>query len=408
VVSYKQPPPPGLPPRQKKHHVLVWGLLLLISGAVFYSALQYHGNAQTAAQSSRERKGSVPVTTATVKKGNIGVYLEAIGTVTPVYTASITAQINGMVTAVNYREGEMAQKGDSLIEINPGIYQAQVLQAQGALERDTNLLAEARMDLERYRAAWARNGIPKQTLEDQEKLVLQDEGTIKNDQGTLQYDLVQLGYCHITAPITGRVGLRLVDPGNVVQAYPASQPGTTSALAVITQIQPITIIFTLAEDSLSDIRAQMRRGASLPVYAFDRALETKIASGKLLTLDNQIDTTTGTVKARARFDNKDEALFPNQFVNTKLLVRALKGVTLVATNAIQHNGPTAFVYVIQNCTASMKAVTPGVTDSGMTAVEGINPGDVVATSSFNNLQNGVPVVVSKTPIPANSTGANTP
>ena len=408
-LSFTQLPPPGLPPPPRnRYHLLVWILLLLIAGAIFYFALQYHGNARTTVQSSRRRMGSVPVTVATVKKGNIGVYLDAIGTVTPVYTASITAQINGLVTAVNYREGQMVQKGDSLIEINPGVYQAQVLQAQGALERDTNLLAQARMDLDRYRAAWARTGIPKQTLDDQEKLVLQDEGTVKNDQGTLQYDLVQLGYCHITAPITGRVGLRLVDPGNVVQAYPASQSGTTSALAVITQIQPITIIFTLAEDSLSDIRAQMRRGASLPVYAFDRALETKIASGKLLTLDNQIDTTTGTVKARARFDNKDDALFPNQFVNTKLLVRALKGVTLVATNAIQHNGPTAFVYVIQNCTASMKAVTPGVTDSGMTAVEGINPGDVVATSSFNNLQNGVPVVVSKTPIPANSTGANTP
>jgi multidrug efflux system membrane fusion protein len=386
----------------------VWTLLLLIAGAVFYFALQYHGNAQTAAQSSQRKMDSVPVTVATVKKGNIGVYLEAIGTVTPVYTASITAQINGLVTAVNYREGEMVQKGDSLIEINPGIYQAQVLQAQGALERDTNLLAEARMDLERYRAAWARNGIPKQTLDDQEKLVLQDEGTVKNDQGTLQYDLVQLGYCHIIAPITGRVGLRLLDPGNLVQAYPASSSGTPSTLVVITQIQPITIIFTLAEDSLSEIRAQMRHGARLPVYAFDRALETKIASGKLLTLDNQIDTTTGTVKARAIFDNKDDALFPNQFVNTKLLVKTLRGVTLVPANAIQHNGATAFVYVIQNGTANMKTVTPGVTDSGMTAVEGVNPGDVVATSSFNNLQKGVHVVVSKTPIPANPTGANTP
>jgi membrane fusion protein, multidrug efflux system len=388
--------------------VLAWILLLLIAGAAFYFALQYHGNAQTAAHPSRGRTGPVPVTMATVKKGNVGVYLEAIGTVTPVYTASITAQINGLVTAVNYREGQMVQKGDSLIEINPGIYQAQVVQAQGALERDTNLLAQARMDLERYRAAWARNGIPKQTLDDQEKLVLQDQGTVKNDQGTLQFDEVELGYCHIAAPITGRVGLRLVDPGNVVQANPASSSGASSALVVITQIQPITIIFTLAEDSLSEIRAQMRHGASLPVTAFDRALETKIASGKLLTLDNQIDTTTGTVKARAIFDNKDDALFPNQFVNTKVLVKTLKGVTLVPTNAIQHNGPTAFVYVIQNDTANEKTITPGVTDSGMTAVEGVNPGDVVATSSFNNLQNGVHVVVSNTPVPANPTGAKTP
>ncbi len=394
--------------RRRKSRMLVWILLLLIAGTIFYFALQYHGDAQTTVPSSRRHIGPETITVAAVTKGNISVYLESIGTVTPVYTASITAQINGIVTAVNYREGQVVQKGDSLIEINPGIYQAQVLQAQGALERDTNLLAQARMDLERYRAAWERNGIPKQTLDDQEKLVLQDEGTVKNDQGTLQYDMVELGYCHITAPITGRVGLRLVDPGNVVQAYPGSSSGTTSALVVITQVQPITIIFTLPEDSLSDVRAQVHRGGSLPVYAFDRSLQTKIASGKLLTLDNQIDTTTGTVKARALFDNKDDALFPNQFVNTKLLVKALRGVTLVPTNAIQHNGPAAFVYVIQNGTASMETVATGVTDSGMTAVEGVNPGDVVATSSFNNLQNGVKVVVSKTSIPSSPTETDTP
>ncbi|MCU1260758.1 MAG: putative Co/Zn/Cd efflux system rane fusion protein [Bryobacterales bacterium] len=409
--SPKQSPPSvSPPPPRKKRRVLLWILLLLIGGAIFYFALQYRGGAQTTAGPSRRLMGPVTITVATVKKGNIGVYLEAIGTVTPVYTSSITAQVNGLVTAVNYREGEMVQKGDSLIEINPGIYQAQVVQAQGALERDTSLLAQAKMDLDRYRAAWARNGIPKQTLDDQEKLVLQLEGTVKNDQGTLQFDLVELGYCHITAPITGRVGLRLLDPGNVVQANPAvSQSSTTSsALVVITQIQPITVIFTLAEDNLNEVRTQMGRGVSLPVQAFDRALETRIASGKLLTLDNQIDTTTGTVKARAVFDNKDSALFPNQFVNTRLLVKTLRGVTLVPTNAIQHNGPTAFVYVIQNGTANVKTITPGVTDSGMTAVEGLNPGDVVATSSFNNLQNGVKVVVSKTAIPANPTETSTP
>ena len=300
----------------------------------------------------------------------------------------------------------MVQKGDPLLEIDPRPYQAQVVQAQGALERDTNLLAQAKMDLERYRAAWARNAIQKQTVDDQEKLVLQLEGTVKNDQGTLQFDEVQLGYCHITAPIAGRVGLRLVDPGNVVQSNQTS--ATTSALVVITQIQPITIIFTLAEDSLAQVRAQMRNGPALSVEAFDRAQENKIASGKLLTLDNQIDTTTGTVKLRALFDNKDEILFPNQFVNTRLLVKTLRGVTLIPTNAVQHNGQEAFVYVIRDGTAHMQTVTTGVSDSGMTAVEGIHPGDVVATSSFNKLQNDSKVVLSNQPVPAGTSASTTP
>ena len=216
------------------------------------------------------------------------------------------------------------------------------------MEKDTQILAQAKMDLERYRAAWARNAIAKQILDDQEKLVLQDEGTVKADQGLVQFDRVQLAYCHITAPFNGRVGLRLVDPGNVVQA------NGTNPLVVITQEQPITVIFTVAEDALGQIQAQLRHGASLTVEAYDRAAQTKIATGKLLTLDNQIDTTTGTVKLRAIFDNKNGALFPNQFVNTRLLVETLKDMTLIPTSAIQHNGQASFVYVIQNGTAQMR------------------------------------------------------
>jgi multidrug efflux system membrane fusion protein len=374
--------------------MLRWVLLLLACAGISAFVAQHRDQAPKTAQPPAGRApGPVAITTATARKGNIGIYLDAIGTVTPVYTASISPQANGIITAVHYTEGQMVQKGDPLIEIDPRFYEAQLVEAQGTLTRDTNLLAQAQMDLERYRAAWARNAIQKQTLDDQEKLVLQLEGTVKFDQGAVQLAAVQLGYCHITAPIAGRTGLRLLDPGNVVQA--GQTTSTTSALVIITQIQPITVIFTIAEDNIGQVQAQMRSGPALPVEAFDREQRIRIASGKLLTVDNQIDTTTGTVKLRALFNNTDEKLFPNQFVNTRLLVSTLKGVTLIPTNAIQHNGQESFVYVIRNDTAIMQTIKAGAVDSGMTAVEGIHPGDIVATSSFNKLQNGSKVVVSK-------------
>jgi membrane fusion protein, multidrug efflux system len=341
-------------------------------------------------ESGKKAKPGPPkinITSATAKQGDIGVYLDAIGTVTPVYTNSITSQVNGLVIAVHFKEGQEVRKGDPLIDIDSRTYRATLLQAEGALERDENVLAQARMDMERYREAWARNAIAKQILDDQEKLVLQDEGTVKNDQGAVQYDQVQVDYCHITAPIAGRVGLRLVDPGNVVQS------AGTMTLAVITQLEPITVIFTIPEDSLGPVADRLRKKAKLSVDAFDRTAQTKIASGKLLTIDNQIDTTTGTVKARSVFDNKNDALFPNQFVNTRLLVNTLQGVTLVPASAIQQNGQASFVYVIQNNVAHMRSVKPGVSDGGLTQVDGINPGDVVANSSFDKLQENTQVVI---------------
>jgi len=223
--------------------------------------------------------------------------------------------------------------------------------------------------------------------------VLQNQGLVRSDQGTLDYDKVLLSYCHITSPINGRVGLRLVDPGNLVQSS-----GST-ALAVVTQIQPITVIFTVAQDYLDEVLAQVRKGNRLTVDAYDRNQQTKIATGKLEALDNQIDTTTGTIKLRAMFDNKGAVLFPNQFVNTRLLVTTQHNMTLIPSYAIQHNGEVAFVYVIQNGTAHVRDVKAGTTDSGMTAVEGINPGDQVATSSFEKLQEGSKVVLSKKPLP---------
>ena len=359
-------------------------LLLLILALVVVLLWRHHERAKK----PKAAPPKINITTATATKGNIGVYLDEIGTVTPVYTDSITSQVDGLVISVHYTEGQVVRKGDPLVDIDSRQYRANLLQAQGALERDQSLLAQAQMDLERYRTAWARNAIAKQILDDQEKLVLQDEGTVKNDQGTVQYDQIQVDYCHITAPIAGRVGLRLVDPGNVVQA----SGGTT--LAVITQLDPITVIFTVPEDSLGPVAARLRKRAKLPVDAFDRTAQTKIATGRLLTLDNQIDTTTGTVKARSVFPNKNDVLFPNQFVNTRLLVNTLQNVTLIPASAIQQNGQASFVYVIQNDVAHMRSVKPGVADGGLTQVDGVNPGDVVANSSFDKLQDNVAVAVS--------------
>jgi multidrug efflux system membrane fusion protein len=310
--------------------------------------------------------------------------------------------VNGLVVAVHFTEGQRVNKGDSLVDIDPRPYRATLLQAQGVLERDQNVLAQAQMDAQRYRAAVAGKAVSEQMLADQEKLVLQDMGTVKNDEGTVQYDQVQLDFCHITAPISGRVGLRLVDPGNVVQSA-----GTTT-LAVITQMEPITVIFTTPEDSLDQVQARVRQGAKLPVDAFDRNNQKKIATGTLLTLDNQIDTTTGTVKGRAAFDNKNDVLFPNQFVNTRLLVNTLQGVTLVPASAIQHNGQAAFVYLIQQNVAHLRNVKTGVTDNGITQVDAINPGDVVANSSFDKLQDNSKVTVSSTAPPSSSMGSNAP
>jgi len=385
--------------RHKVMWVVIWILLLLLLVLAVVLVWRHIDSAKKVAPAPPK----ITITTATAKKGDIGVYLDAIGTVTPVYTDSISSQVNGLVIAVHYTEGQLVSKGDPLVDIDSRTYRANLLQAQGALERDQNVLAQAQMDLERYREAWARNAIAKQILDDQEKLVLQDEGTVKNDQGTVQYDQVQVEYCHITAPIAGRVGLRLVDPGNVVQS------SGTATLAVITQLTPITVIFTIPEDSLGPVEAQLNKKAKLTVDAFDRTAQKKIASGKLLTLDNQIDTATGTVKGRAVFDNKNDALFPNQFVNTRLLVTTLQGVTVIPASAIQQNGQASFVYVIQNNIAHMRSIKPGVTDGGSTQVDGINPGDVVANSSFDKLQDNTAVVISnKAPNNASTSASTTP
>ena len=378
--------------------------MLAVFAAGFWWILRKHEQSAAPKGGRGAGGGAVTLNTATAQKGDIGVYLDAIGTVTPVYTASITSQVNGIVTEVHYREGQLVHKGDPLIDIDDRTYRATLLQAQGTLERDENVLEQARMDVQRYRDAWARNAIPKQTLDDQEKVVLQDQGTVKLDQGLVQFDEVQVEYCHIKSPITGKVGLRLVDPGNVVQS------SGTLTLAVITQVQPITAIFTIPEDSLGQVQPRLRQqNAKLTVDAYDRGGLKKIASGVLLTLDNQIDTTTGTVKARASFANKDAELFPNEFINVRLLVNTLKDSTLIPTSTIQHNGQAAFVYVIQNNVAHMRPIKVGVTDGPTAQVTGVNPGDVLANTSFDKLQDNSKVTVSDKVAPATSTpGSTTP
>jgi membrane fusion protein, multidrug efflux system len=373
-----------VPKRRRFLHAFVWLAVILIFAAVFYFVF---GRKE---ETKVRPVAPITVTLATAQEGNIGVYQEAIGTVTPVYTASIFSQVTGVLSAVNYQEGQLVKKGDPLTDIDSRQYEANLVQAQGALERDQNLLAQAKMDLQRYQAAWARNAVAKQTLDDQEKLVLQDEGTVKNDLGTVQYDQIQVDYCHITAPFSGRVGLRLVDPGNLVTAGTST---TSNPLVVITQLQPITVIFTIPEDSLDAVQAQLRKNATLTVDVYDRSAQKKLASGKLLALDNQIDTTTGTVKVRAVFDNDDFALFPNQFVNARLLVQTLQKVTLIPSAAIQQNAQQSFVYVIQDNVAHLRNIKAGVTDNGLTQVEGINPGETVADSSFDKLQNNAKVTV---------------
>jgi multidrug efflux system membrane fusion protein len=339
---------------------------------------------------------AIMISASPAKQGDIGIYLTALGTVTPVYTVTVTSRVQGEIMRVNYHEGQMVRKGDSLLEIDPRPYEAAVLQFEGQLAHDQAVLNEAKIDLERYQQAFNRNAIAKQQLDDQNQVVLQDEGTVKNDEGQLANAKVNLVYTHITAPIDGRVGLRLVDPGNIVQA------GSTTPLVVITQLQPITVIFSVAEDQLNQIQQQLRKGKKLIVDAFDRDQSNKLASGTLLTLDNVIDTTTGTLKLKAIFPNTDNALFPSQFVNARLLVDTLHNVTLIPTPAIQRNAQGAYVYVISSDqTATIRPIKPGVADGASTAVEGLQPGDIIATNGFDKLQDGAKVSVRS---PSNQNG----
>ena len=385
---HTSPKTPEAPPKRRSF-AWVWLILILLFGLVGF---RYYQSKQAADQAAKQKAAAsqrgVPISTTTATKGSIGVYINALGTVTPVYTATITSRVDGQINSVNYREGQMVHKGDLLVVVDPRPFQAALTQAEGTLAHDQALLAEARIDFNRYQEAFNRNAIAKQQLDDQEQTVKQFEGSVKNDEGSVAAATTNVDYTTIRAPIDGRVGLRLIDPGNIVTA------GSTTPLVVITQLQPITVIFSIAEDYLPQIQKQMKAGHKMAVDAFDRDQITKLASGSLLTLDNQIDTSTGTVKLKAIFENGDLSLFPNQFVNARLLVDTQQDATLISASAIQRNAQAAFVYVIKpDQTASMQNVTVGTTDGSISAVTGIKPGDVVALTGFDKLQDGAKVTV---------------
>jgi len=378
---------PSTPASGGPRHRWVWVVVvvLVVAAGGYFLFQRLHAAAarpETAATPPPIMAGLV-----TAQQGDIGIYVNALGAVTPCNTVSVKSRVDGQLVKVNYAEGQVIHAGDPLVEIDAAPFQAALLQVEGQFARDSALLENARLDLARYQEAYAKNAVPKQQLDTQLATVHQYEGVVKIDQGQVNNAQVQLAYCHITAPLSGRVGLRLVDAGNLVHASDANP------LVVITELQPITVVFSVAEDYLPQIQQQLRAGHTLVVDAFDRAQTKKLATGTLQTLDNQIDQTTGTVKLKALFANEDEALFPNQFVNARLLVDTLHHVTLVPNTVIQHSADRAFVYVLQpDQTVAVQTITVGATDGTVSAVEGLAPGAQMAADNFNRLTDGAKVV----------------
>lgn len=333
--------------------------------------------------------GPMPVAAATIETGDLDVVLNALGTVTPLNVVTVRTQIAGQLTQVAFREGQTVKKGDFLAEVDPRPYQHALDQAQGQLQRDQALLKNAQIDVVRYRTLLQQDSIAQQQLATQESLVHQYEGTVKTDQALVENAKLNLAYCHITAPIGGRVGLRQVDQGNYVQTSDAN------GIVVITQLKPITVLFTLPEDNLPAILKRLNAGAVLPVTAFDRTQSTQLAAGTLLTLDNQIDTSTGTVKMKAQFDNENEILFPNQFVNIQLLVDTVHGAVIAPTAAVRHGAPGDFVYAIKpDETVAATPVKLGPANGERIVItSGLNAGDLVVVDGADKLRDGAKVAL---------------
>jgi len=331
----------------------------------------------------------IPIGVSPVATGDMPVTLTQLGTVTPLATVTVKTQISGYLVQVAFKEGQMVTKGDFLAQIDPRPYQVALEQAQAQLAKDQALLKNAQLDLQRYNTLVAQNSIAKQTRDTQVSLVAQYEATVKADQAQIDAQKLNLTYCRIISPVTGRVGLRQVDAGNYVQT---SDP---NGIVVVTQLQPISVIFTLPEDNLPEVMKRVRSGASLPVTAFDRTGSTELATGKLDTVDNQIDTTTGTVKLRAIFDNEQDALFPNQFVNVKLLVNTLLNADVVPNAAIQRGAPGTFVYVVKpENTVGVQKVKLGPTDGQRIAIlSGVEPGENVVIDGADRLRDGAKITV---------------
>jgi membrane fusion protein, multidrug efflux system len=375
------------PPRSR-WRIGIGVVVLVLLAFVIYETVRWVRTA--APPGGRFPQGALQtVGASTAALGDVRVILNELGTVTPLATVTVQTQINGQLTEVGFTEGQLVKKGDFLAQIDPRPYEYLKEQYEGQLAHDQGLLAQAQMDQKRYETLAQQNSIARQQSEDQIFIVQQYAGSVKQDQGLVNAQALNISYCRIVSPITGRVGLRLVDPGNYVQTT------NSGGIAVITQLQPISVVFTLPEDDLPEITPQFPAGSPLIVTAYDRANLRQLAVGKVAAIDNQIDTTTGTVKVRAQFDNENNTLFPNQFVNVRLLVKTLQNVVTVPTSAIQRGAPGTYVYAINaDNTVSVRQVSTGPVDGNVTAINsGLSAGDRVVIDGTDRLRDGIKVIV---------------
>jgi multidrug efflux system membrane fusion protein len=381
---------PDAKPRSRRRLVVISVLALLIVAGIVWWSRQNSAPQQTAGGAGGGR-GAAPMSIVpeVVGKGDIGINLNALGTVTSLATVTIRSQISGYLMKIDFKEGDEVKKGDLLAQIDSRPFEATLAQAKGQLARDEAMLKGAQVDLARYQGLAAQNAVPRQTLDTQVALVAQNQGTVEADRATVKSAEVNLQYCRILSPLDGRVGLRQVDQGNYVT------PGDASGLVVITQLKPISVLFTVPEDNLQAISKRLQAGAILPAAAFDRSGATKIADGTLQTFDSQIDPTTGTIKLRAQFPNETETLYPNQFVNIQLLLDTHKDVTTMPTAGVQRGVPGTFVYLVNaDNTVSVRKVVLGVTEGDRVEVtSGLVPGDRIVIDGADKLRDGAKINV---------------